>query len=128
MTYRIGRMTQRSDPQRRSVRRRSGLFGSQTRTSVLLLLALLDESYPRELARVLRLSLSPVQQALLGLERDGVIVSRMIGRARRVTLNPRFYGIGALKTLLVKLAEADANVSEVASSLRRRPRRPDGRA
>ena len=51
----------------------SSPFGGETRTRLLVALRLLDESYPRELARLLGVSLSSVQQAVRGLERDGLV-------------------------------------------------------
>jgi hypothetical protein len=45
----------------------SSPFGGQARTRVLLALRLLDESYPRELARLLDVPLNGVQMALRGL-------------------------------------------------------------
>ena len=66
-------------------------FGGQARTRVLLGLRLLEESYPRELARVLELPLSGVQMAVRGLERDGLVAARAAGRTRLVRLNPRYF-------------------------------------
>ena len=59
---------------------RSSPFGGQARTQVLVALRLLDESYSRELSRVLNRSLTGVQMALRGLERDGLIAARTAGR------------------------------------------------
>jgi hypothetical protein len=101
----------------------SGLFGSALRTRVLILLALLEESYPRELARLLIAPLLSVQRIVNSLELDGAVVTRLVGQQRRVILNPRFYGAKPLKALLLNLAEGDSAVREIASSIRRRPRR-----
>jgi DNA-binding transcriptional ArsR family regulator len=101
----------------------SSPFGGQTRTRVLLLLRLLDESYPRELARSLGLPLSGVQSALRGLERDGLVAARMAGRTRLVQLNPRYFARDELRGYLLRLAGADRDIQSRASALRRRPRR-----
>jgi len=61
---------------------RSSPFGGQTRTLVLVALKLLDESFPRELARVLDVSLNGVQQALRGLKKDGLVAGHASGRTR----------------------------------------------
>ena len=100
----------------------SSPFGGQARTRVLLGLRLLEESYPRELARVLDLSLSGVQMALRGLERDGLVAGRLAGRTRLMRLNPRYFAREELQRYLLKLANADAALGESVAELRRRPR------
>ncbi|MGZ3497918.1 MAG: hypothetical protein ACXWNK_14455 [Vulcanimicrobiaceae bacterium] len=99
------------------------LFGSATRTGVLIVLALVDESHPRELARILNASLSSVQLAVDGLEREGIVATRRLGSERRVTLDPRFYGAKALKDLLLKLSDGQPHIIDAVRSVRRRPRR-----
>ena len=100
----------------------SSPFGGQARTRVLLGLRLLEESYPRELARVLELPLSGVQMALRGLERDGLVAGRLAGRTRLVRLNPRYFAREELQNYLLKLASADAPIQKRVAELRRRPR------
>ncbi len=102
---------------------KSRLFGTQRRTEVLTATALLGESYPRELARVLNAPLFSVQRAVDALEVEGVIAGRLIGRERRVTLNPRYFAINELKPLLARLAQVDGQLRSAAESLRRRPRK-----
>jgi DNA-binding transcriptional ArsR family regulator len=100
----------------------SSPFGGQARTRVLLGLRLLDESYPRELARVLDLRLSGVQMAVRGLERDGLVAGRLAGRTRLIRLNPRYFAREELQRYLLKLASADATLHDRIAELRRRPR------
>ena len=100
----------------------SSPFGGQARTRVLLGLRLLDESYPRELARLLELPVSGVQMALRGLERDGLVAGRTTGRVRLVRLNPRYFAREELQRYLLKLAGADQDLQDRVSDLRRRPR------
>jgi DNA-binding transcriptional ArsR family regulator len=100
----------------------SSPFGGQARTRVLLGLRLLDESYPRELARLLDVPVSGVQMALRGLERDGLVAGRVAGRTRLVRLNPRYFAREELQRYLLKLAGADAELQERIARLRRRPR------
>src|SRR2546425_1051162 len=69
---------------------RSSPFGGQTRTLVLLALSLLEESFPRELARLLEVSLNGVQQALRGLERDGLVAARLAGGTRPYRPHPAY--------------------------------------
>ncbi len=98
-------------------------FGSATRTRVLVVLRLLGSSFSRELARLLGSSPSVVQKALAGLERDGLIAGRLVGRTRSYTLNPRYFAREQLEGFLSRLAEADRDLRERTAALRRRPRR-----
>ncbi len=98
-------------------------FGSRSRTRVLLGLQLLSESYPRELARLLEVSLSSVQQGIRSLERDGLISGRAVGRTRLYRLNPRTYARRELERYLERLLEVEPTLSRRAVRLRRRPRR-----
>ena len=100
----------------------SSPFGSATRTRTLLILHLLGESYPRELSRLLGVRLAAVQGALRGLERDGLVAGRTIGRNRVFQIDPRYFALAELRRYLSRLMEADAHLRERASALRRRPR------
>jgi len=102
---------------------RSSPFGGQTRTLVLLALSLLEESFPRELARLLRKPLNGIQQAIKGLEADGIISGRTAGRTRLFRLNPRYFARDELQAYLTRLAEPEAELTRQVSTLRRRPRR-----
>lgn len=101
----------------------SSPFGGETRTRLLVALRLLDESYPRELARLLGVSLSSVQQAVRSLERDGLVAVRTMGRTRLARIDPRYFARRELLAFLGRLAEADLALSAVAAAHRRRPRR-----
>jgi DNA-binding transcriptional ArsR family regulator len=85
----------------------SSPFGSVTRTKALLALALLTETYPRQLARLLDIPLFSVQKALASLERDGLIVSRLLGRTRLYGLNPRYLASRELREYLERLASRE---------------------
>ncbi|MCZ6603108.1 MAG: GntR family transcriptional regulator [Planctomycetota bacterium] len=102
---------------------RSSPFGGHTRTLVLLALSLLDESFPRELARLIEVSINGVQQALRGLEVDGLVGARSAGRTRLYRLNPRYFARRELESYLKRLASAEAELLEGTARLRRRPRR-----
>jgi DNA-binding IclR family transcriptional regulator len=99
------------------------LFGSDSRSRILTLVALLDETYPRELARLSGVPLVSVQRIVNDLEREGALASRIVGANRQVTLNPRFYGADELRSLLLKYARRDPVLERGVSKLRRRPRR-----
>jgi hypothetical protein len=83
----------------------------------------MEESYARELARVLGGSLNGIQKALQGLERDGLVAGRTAGRTRLFRLNPRYFAREELVDYLQRLAEAEKGLKKRIASLRRRPRR-----
>ncbi len=102
---------------------RSNPFGGALRTRVLVALQLLEESYPRELSRLLDASLSGVQSALLGLESDGLVAARSVGRTRQYRFEPRYFALRELRAYLERLAENEPTLSSATAQLRRRPRR-----
>jgi len=102
---------------------RSAPFGGKARTLVLLALHLLEESFARELARVLDAPLNGVQQALRGLELDGLVAGRSAGRTRLYRLNPRYFARAELNAYLARLAEAETTLMKRVVQLRKRPRR-----
>ena len=79
--------------------RSSKLFGSAQRTDILVLIALLGDSYPTEMARLLGAPLRSTQRILEDLEDEGVLASRLVGRTRQVRLDPRFFAARDLKAL-----------------------------
>lgn len=99
------------------------LLGSRRRTEVLILLALLDESYPTEIAGLLAARLFSIQTIIDSLEREGVLATRPLGRSRRVSLDRRYYAYRELRELLLKLAEGEPELRRAAASRRSRPRR-----
>ena len=105
------------------LRRAPKLFGSPRRTEVLLLLALLGESYPAELTRLLRATKASILQILDALELEGVLASRQLGRTRRVALDPRYFAAKELQALLDKLAAGSPDLQRLAATRRARSRR-----
>ncbi len=101
----------------------SSPFGGQTRSRVLLALRIMDESYPRQLARLLEAPPSGVLKALRSLELDGLVVGRNVGRTRVFRINPRYFAYEELRRYLAKIAEPDEELRERADAIRRRPRR-----
>lgn len=99
------------------------LFGTPARSRVLLVIALLARSYPREIARVSGVPLMSAQRIVNDLERQGVVSSRLQGNQREVRLNPSYFAFVELRTLLVRLALTEPLISQEVESLRRRPRR-----
>jgi len=101
----------------------SSPFGSRTRTRLLLALALRGESYPREIARLLEVSLSAVQKAIRSLELDGLIAGRSVGRTRVYELNPGYFAAREISSLARRLTEVDPDLRRAVGELRTRPRR-----
>ena len=87
------------------------------------MIALLGETFPTELARLLNAPLYSVQTIVAGLEREGVVATRLSGRARVVSLDPRYFAHREIKVLLLRLAEAEPELRAAAATRRSRPRR-----
>lgn len=102
---------------------RSSPFGGETRTRVLIALALLDTSYPRELSRLLDAPVSGVRKALKSLELDGLVAGRLAGRTRLMSISPSYFAVRELRAYLQRLAAAEPELLERVRTLRRRPRR-----
>ena len=86
-------------------------------------LQVLGESYPRELSRVLGSALSGVQSALRGLELDGLVAARTMGRTRLFRFEPRYFALNELRAYVARLAEGERELAARAEAVRRRPRR-----
>ena len=99
------------------------VLGTHRRAQILILVALLGDSYPSELARLLGAPLYSVQRIIDGLDEQGVFATRLSGNTRRVSLDPRYFAYAELKRLLLRLAEADPTLRAAAASRRSRPRR-----
>jgi DNA-binding Lrp family transcriptional regulator len=99
------------------------LFGSPLRTGILILTALLEETYPAELAAFLNARPTSVIRFIDELERDGVLSTRLIGRQRRVALNPNYYAYVELNGLLARIGRENPEYMRILSTRRRRPRR-----
>ncbi|MDD5090509.1 MAG: winged helix-turn-helix domain-containing protein [Candidatus Wallbacteria bacterium] len=78
------------------------LFGNSTASKALLFLARYGEGYPTEIAGNFSFPVSMVQLQLEKLERAGVLVSRLKGRTRLYTWNPRYPFRDELLALLCK--------------------------
>lgn len=99
------------------------LFGGRNRTVVLLAIRLLEETWPSELSALLGQRLFSIQRTLATLEREGVIVSRQVGRTRLVSLNPRYFAHRELEALLWAIGKHDVELQKKLGARRRRPRR-----
>jgi hypothetical protein len=103
--------------------RRSSPFGGRTRTETLLTLRLMDESYAREIARILRRPVSGVVKALKSLESDALVAGRTEGRTRLFRLAPRYFAYAELRRYLERLTEPEDDLRDRVGRLRRRPRK-----
>lgn len=65
------------------------IVGSISAERVLLFLAARDEGYGAEIAKLFSTDLSPIQKQLERMERDGLLISRKVGRTRLYSFNPR---------------------------------------
>ncbi len=88
----------------------------------MLALRLLEQSYPRQLARLLEVSLSVVQKATRTLERDSLVVGRAVGRTRSYQINPRYFAVKELEAYMARLLEPESKLKQRAAQLRKRPR------
>jgi len=98
------------------------LFGSKMRTALLMLVAVLEQTYPAELARYLRTSIASVQRTLDKIEEEGLVSTRPLV-VRAVTLNPLYPAAKELRALLLRLAEGYPEYTLIKESKRLRPRR-----
>jgi DNA-binding transcriptional ArsR family regulator len=113
-----------SAPGRLAATRTPNLFGTVLRAQILTLVAGLERTYPRELARLVERPISEVQRGVAALERAGVLASRPNGKQREVSLNPDFIAAKELSGLLQALLERDPHYrARLAKAARRRPRR-----
>lgn len=102
------------------------LFGSKMRTALLMLLAVLEETYPAELSRYLGSSISSIQRTLDKVEDEGLVSSRSLV-VRAVTLNPLYPAGRELRALLLRLADGYPEYRQLKESRRLRPRRRNKR-
>lgn len=115
-------LTWRSLPDDYEPPKAPAIFGSEQRTRLLLLIAVLGDTYPAELARYSGASISSVQESLDLLERAGLISTRQVV-VRSVTLNPAYPASKELKAFLLRIVEGYPAYRQIAEAIRSRPRR-----
>ena len=81
------------------------LLDSKIKEKILLTLLVRKEIYARDVAAIFKTSLSPTQNQLKKLEKGGVVVSRLRGRTRLYSINPRYPFLNELRKLLEKALE-----------------------
>ena len=90
---------------------------------MLVAIRLLETTYPSELAELIGVRPYTVQSILASLEREAIIVSRLMGRTRVISLNIRYFAHAELSALLWKLGGNDLDLQSRLAARRRRPRR-----
>lgn len=99
------------------------LLASALKEKVLLFLLANPESYPREIARNFAFNLNAVQYQLEKMEGSGILCSRLRGKVRLYSLNPRYPFLKELKLLLQKALDCmNAPEKHRLYIRRRRPR------
>lgn len=79
------------------------LFGSKDKENVLQYILAKEKGYASEIANFYGTKPSQIIKQLESLEIGGVLVSFQIGKARVYEYNPRYYFLGELKALLLKV-------------------------
>jgi biotin operon repressor len=100
------------------------IVGGTAAERVLLYLQTYGEAYGREIATTFGLSLSQVQKQLQKLESGGILASRLAGRTRIYTWNPRNPLVPSVRALFQTALEAlPPSQQQKYFRGRRRPRR-----
>ncbi len=79
-----------------------GLFGNPVIEKILFTLLVSGDLYPLGLAKNFNEPVNRFQQQLKRLEDNAIIVSRLVGRVRLYTFNPRYPFLNELKALIEK--------------------------
>lgn len=79
------------------------LCGSKSVERILLFLFVNERCYGSELQRFLQVPLTPIQKALLRLEKGGILVSSLQGKNRVYQFHPSYPFLEELQTLLRKV-------------------------
>ncbi|MBP7843922.1 MAG: ArsR family transcriptional regulator [Proteobacteria bacterium] len=102
----------------------SGLFGNESAPKVLLYLENYSSGYPLGIAQTFKVPVSQIQRQLERFELEGVLSSRLIGKTRVYTWNPRCIYLKDLRSLLKKaIAVLPEHEIEKYFRQRQRPRR-----
>jgi DNA-binding transcriptional ArsR family regulator len=79
-----------------------GLFGNITIEKILFTLFVYGEGYPLGMAKTFKVAVNRFQQQLKRLEDGGIVASRLLGRVRVYSFNPRYPFLDELKALVAK--------------------------
>jgi DNA-binding transcriptional ArsR family regulator len=101
-----------------------GLFGNPVIEKIFFTLIVYNETYALRLAKTFDGPVNKFQQQLKRLEEAGIIVSRLVGRTRVYTFNPRYTFLKELKAFISRAYEfIPKKEKERFFSKRIRPRR-----
>jgi hypothetical protein len=102
----------------------ASLLGSISGERALLFIYARGEGYGREIARFFNTNLTPIQRGLEKFEANGILTSRLAGRTRLYSFNPRYAFKPEIENLLEKaLTFYPSKEREGLLMNRRRPRR-----
>jgi len=82
-----------------------GLFGNPVIEKIFFTVLVRNEGYALGLAKTFNEPVNRFQQQLKRLEDGGIIVSRLVGRVRIYTFNPRYAFLNELKALISRAYE-----------------------
>lgn len=82
-----------------------GLFGNPVVEKIFFTLSVYGEGYPLGMAKTFGEPVNKFQQQLKRLEDSGIIVSRLAGRVRLYTFNPRYPFLKELRAFISKAYE-----------------------
>ena len=82
-----------------------GLFGNPVIEKILFTILVYNESYALGLAKTFDEPVNKFQQQFKRLEDGGIVVSRLVGRTRIYTFNPRYAFLKELKAFISKAYE-----------------------
>ncbi len=102
------------------------IFGNESIERVLFYLLQNESCYALQLKKLFESPLSPIQQALLRLEKGGVLVSTLVGKTRVFQFNPRYPFLNELRSFLQRAYETlpeGFRKKYYEPPIRRRPRR-----
>jgi sugar-specific transcriptional regulator TrmB len=100
------------------------LFGNSIVEKILFYLATYGEGYPLGIARTFGVPVNRIQQQLRRLEGGGIVVSRLFGKVRLYTYNPRYPFLKELTALISRALEfVPESEKEAYYRKRTRPRR-----
>jgi len=125
LKYRSYELINRSnDLYKRSIQMLASLLGSMSGERALLFLFARGEGYAREIARFYHTNLTPIQRGLEKFEANGILYSRLVGKTRLYSFNPRYPFKPEIENLLKKaLTFCPPKEREALLMNRRRPRR-----
>ncbi len=81
------------------------LFGNITVEKILFFLNTYGEGYPLGMAKTFDVPVNSIQQQLKRLEDGSIVVSRLAGRVRLYTFNPRYPFLNELRAFISKAYE-----------------------